>query len=91
VARQVNAAHLSATQLSANNTTPPQLSAASTKRHINSASLELSAKSNSAPNKITNHQLSAASTQHSLFFFTLTASLGPLLNQSCSQTTELMR
>jgi hypothetical protein len=64
----VNAAHLSATQLSANNTTPPQLSAASTKRHINSASLELSAKSNSAPNKITNHQLSAASTQHSLFF-----------------------
>jgi hypothetical protein len=39
VARQVNAA-----QLSANNTAPPQLSAESTQRHINSAApLQLSA------------------------------------------------
>jgi hypothetical protein len=51
---------VSAAQLSANNSAPPQLRAASSELHVNSAPLQLSADVNSAPNKKIKHQLSAA-------------------------------
>ncbi len=59
---QVSVAQLSAAQLIANNSAPPQLSAASSERHLNLAPLQLSADVNSAP-KI------QASIQRRFFFF----------------------